>query len=521
MAAVPALPVEAKYIDAKRNGGKILVDDQNYQYNKVKVDGRRVFWVCSKKKELGCKVTASVLKEEGKPDRITKITGEHGHDTDLLKILASESLNTAVEEASRNIVSPRSVMTNITTSLQNAGASKHAVNFLPTQKAIAKRVNRARANLQNAPPVPKTWAEMVVPESLQNTATEERFLIMEERVAEGREEKIIGFASPDGIQIMKDAVKWAADGTFEIAENTLFSQVFIIISTTPHNVHVPTCWFLLPNKEAITYKKVFSFLKDELDISAPQRFYCDFERGIITSFKAVYTNCRVLCCDTHFKRAIRSNLQKFHLQSAYNKRPQLQTFVRHLWALTLVPITDILDTFTKLSETGWPELGDDGEDEDLEEFASYFETTWVGGFNRRTKQRQNPRFPHELWNKNEAILNDEDLTTNSSEGYNLQVKLALPKGARVWTVIKSFMREESLVALKLRDAAIATSPAASSNTSPAASGSTSPPGTARANARAQKKAELKQLVANYGNLSRDKFMDYAVAYYNNSLDFTE
>jgi hypothetical protein len=83
------------------------------------------------------------------------------------------------------------------------------------------------------------------------------------------------------------------------------------------------------------------------------------------------------------------------------------------------------------------------------------------------------------------------------------------------------MREESLVALKLRDAAIATSPAASSNTSPAASGSTSPPGTARANARAQKKAELKQLVSNYGNLSRDKFMDYAVAYYNNSLDFTE
>ena len=140
----------------------------------------------------------------------------------------------------------------------------------------------------------------------------------------------------------------------------------------------------------------------------------------------------------------------------------------------------------------------------------------MGGFNRRTKQRQNPRFPHELWNKNEAILNDEDLTTNSSEGYNLQVKLALPKGARVWTVIKAFVREESLVALKLRDAAIATSPAPSSNTSPAASGSTPPSGTARANARAQKQAELKQaelkqLVANYGHLSRDMFMDYAVA----------
>ena len=118
-----------------------------------------------------------------------------------MKKLASDCLDTAVEEAIRNIVSPRSVMTNITSSLQNTGASKGAVKYLPTQKAIAKRVNRARATLQNASPVPKTWAEMMVPESLQSTASGARFLIMEERVAEGREEKIIGFASPDGIQI--------------------------------------------------------------------------------------------------------------------------------------------------------------------------------------------------------------------------------------------------------------------------------------------------------------------------------
>jgi hypothetical protein len=32
---------------------------------------------------------------------------------------------------------------------------------------------------------------------------------MEERVAEWREEKFTGFASPSWIEIMKDAVKWA------------------------------------------------------------------------------------------------------------------------------------------------------------------------------------------------------------------------------------------------------------------------------------------------------------------------
>ena len=72
-------------------------------------------------------------------------------------------------------------------------------------------------------------------------------------------------------------------------------------------------------------------------------------------------------------------------------------------------------------------------------------------------RKQNPKFHHALWNKNKAILNDDDLTTNSSEGYNLQIKLTMHRSANLWKVIHSLIMENSLVALKLRDQAIAPS----------------------------------------------------------------
>ena len=49
------------------------------------------------------------------------------------------------------------------------------------------------------------------------------------------------------------------------------------------------------------------------------------------------------------------------------------------------------------------------------------------------------------------------------EGYNLQIKLSMPRSANLWKVIHCLMKEESLVALKLRDQAIATTSDSSPN----------------------------------------------------------
>ena len=84
--------------------------------------------------------------------------------------------------------------------------------------------------------------------------------------------------------------------------------------------------------------------------------------------------------------------------AAYNSDARLQQFVRYVWALSLIPEED------KFVEKAVPEVEEDEwanvEPGDLEGFVSYVENTWIGGTNRRTGRKQNPKFHHALWDKN-------------------------------------------------------------------------------------------------------------------------
>ena len=54
----------------------------------------------------------------------------------------------------------------------------------------------------------------------------------------------------------------------------------------------------------------------------------------------VFPETTVVCCDTHFKHSLRKVIQQKHLQTAYNTSVGLQTLVRYLWSLSLVPVDD-------------------------------------------------------------------------------------------------------------------------------------------------------------------------------------
>ena len=126
---------------------------------------------------------------------------------------------------------------------------------------------------------------------------------------------------------------------------------------------------------------------------------------------------------------------------------------------------------------------------DLDDFVSYVKNTWVGPVNKRTGKRQNPNFRHQLWNKNEAILNGDDLTTNSSEGFNLQMKQSIPKNANLWKLIHLLIKDDSLVFLKLRDHALE----ANTSSSSCDSSIVTSPTNAKEAARQRRKEELQNL----------------------------
>ena len=505
-------PVPAKYVAAARNKGKLLKDPNQFLYNKSRSSKNKSFWVCQRKVSSGCRVTATVLIKpamdelyDESRDEIIEIRGEHSHDSDIMAEVSKKVAKEAVARASKDLsITPRAVMADISKTLQNAGNSL-AVYHTPKKSTIARQVQRAREKEMQVPPLPNSWLDVKVPEVLAKNSKGERFLIMEENIETHRPEMILGFASPAGLDIMRTATQFFGDGTFQVCSSTLFYQLFVIISTTTTGVNVPTAYFLLPGKEVLVYKNILLCLKRDHGIPDPPIFHCDFESAIIKAVKEVFPSTQILCCDTHFKRALRSNIQSNNLMKVYNSDPKMQQFVRYIWALTLIPEDDIADAWFEFVQKQAPDLEEgewhNVEPADMENFINYVTNTWIGGINSRTGKRQNPKFRHNLWNKYQAILENQDMTTNSSEGYNLQLKNSTPKGANLWKVIYSLIIEDSLMAIKLREAAIA--PTVPSNNS-------------RISARIKRKTELKNLVSRYGDMIIQDFMEMAVVYYNDT-----
>ena len=127
-------------------------------------------------------------------------------------------------------------------------------------------------------------------------------------------------------------------------------------------------------------------------------------------------------CNAHFKRALRTNLQKHHLNELYNADASFQNFIRHLWALSLVPTRDVIKVWDEIIVPLIPNDKEDPEDsptweaeeDDVNDFIHYFEVTWLGTMNWTTNLRKNPRFRYELWSKFDAVCNSEDTTTNGT-----------------------------------------------------------------------------------------------------------
>lgn len=335
------------------------------------------------------------------------------------------------------------------------------------------------------------------------------FLILEKTTNPVTKKKIIGFASPLGLEILGSSKQWGGDGTFNIAKVTLFSQVFIISAKTQNGINVPCGFFMLPDKELETYKMMFNALLD-LNIAPPSLFYCDFESGIIKGMRSIYPETKIRCCDTHFKRALRTNLQHHHLIELYNKDASFQTFIRHLWALSLVPTSEVIKVWDEIIVPLIPNSKEDEEDaptwdadeDDVNDFINYFESTWLGTMNWRTNMRKNPRYRHELWSKYDAVRSSEDTTTNSCEGFNNAIQLSVPHNASMWAVIHQFKTEESLVHVKLRDAAVGNTPDQNKR---------------RTLNRVARMQELRHLVNSFETIPLKEYVGYIIDFYNHSV----
>ena len=136
------LPVLAHFKHAKQ-GGKVLLCPEGYEFNKVKEDTGRIHFVCRMKKKYGCKVTAAVTVAD---NMLVRMTGVHNHDTDLTVKKVQEKEKDAIKEGAKNpTVSPRTVLANLTADIM--GCSSTSINHLSKTKTFVKKLQRERNKL--------------------------------------------------------------------------------------------------------------------------------------------------------------------------------------------------------------------------------------------------------------------------------------------------------------------------------------------------------------------------------------
>ena len=102
--------------------------------------------------------------------------------------------------------------------------------------------------------LPSDWSEYVVPEIYKVTANNQPFLILDQVTDDGQ--KIWGFMSPTCINIACNCTNLFVDGTFEIVNKCLFTQLWIVVGRSEANsITIPLGYFLLPNKMPSSYRK--------------------------------------------------------------------------------------------------------------------------------------------------------------------------------------------------------------------------------------------------------------------------
>ena len=82
------------------------------------------------------------------------------------------------------------------------------------------------------------------------------------------------------------------DGTFEITSFTNFSQLWVAFVKV-RGVTLPCFYSLLPTKEAVTYKVMFSHLKLAMGENFPSLFLVDYELAVILGLNNTFPESRV------------------------------------------------------------------------------------------------------------------------------------------------------------------------------------------------------------------------------------
>lgn len=286
--------------------------------------------------------------------------------------------------------------------------------------------------MQVAPDAPKDLETLVIPESFQlyspSEGTTEQFLLHDSGPSPDR---ILIFGRSRSLNVLHQSDMWYADGTFKIAP-PLFSQVYILLAKYLDGVH-PLLYALLPDKRSQTYERLFQIIIDMKPDLKPVSIACDFEQAAINAFKNKFPGVKIYGCLFHLSKNFRMQMCELDLISKYKNDADFSIAIKMILALAFIKIEDLNNAIDLLTT----EIPDE-----VLPLLDWFEEYYIGRIIRN--RRRSARFPPELWNVYERVLNDEDRTNNYAEAANRRLNLQMGvQHPTLWTFISCLRKVQS------------------------------------------------------------------------------
>lgn len=316
------MPDNLKFITNQK--GKQALLHNSHRYNFAKNNKNGSLWRCVNKGECSASVTLNDTK-----DKIVRKSSHccapHPDDNKraLMMDLCRQEVCSKMEPVKK--ILERHVL--IQSSIKG---SENLI--MPSYSEVKDNLYRARKKTLNVKRTEfKKIQEVVIPKIMASD-----FLVTDD----GGDDKILLFCS----KIAKKTLKvlrnqyFFGDGTFKRCPKPFFQFFSIHVdlnSSSEYTNILPVIYALLPNKTEVTYIRLFTLIRDVLNIDI-RNFKCDYEAGLMNAFKAVFPRAVVTGCFYHYNRAVWKKGRELKVKNE---------IIRHTANLPLLPI--------KYIDAGW------------------------------------------------------------------------------------------------------------------------------------------------------------------------
>ena len=252
-------------------GNDMLVDEQQFMYHKhgTNKDSTVIYWVCSQRKKRHCKARLHT-KTSDEDFEVLKHVNEHTHSSTKDQVDAKVAHESLKEKVKTSHQSSRVLVSQATASLDEATVSQ-----MPNTSNISRNIRKWRQNLSNFPSVPCRRTGYAIPLDFTVIDGGKSFLQYDSGIDD--QDRILIFASDDGLQDLKYFKNWAIDGTFRVAPE--FYYQLLTIHAQRDKLSIPRVFVLLPNKTELTYRRLYEKVSELLSSEEPENITIDFERA--------------------------------------------------------------------------------------------------------------------------------------------------------------------------------------------------------------------------------------------------